>query len=436
MKASLRPAIGFLVVLATVGAIVLLVTRSSPQPPRTTKPAGAELASNHPSEAVLANPSLRTTPTKTSGPRQIPQQQANSTNAPLISRLLDTSLALKARRQAARELARIGSDEAISALTNALAQGPPYLKAAIAEALAESPHPAAKDLVLGVLNGSDETAARGAIRGLGLRGDAASAQVLEQTLFDPDKPESLRTEAALAIGDIRQPSAMDTLTRAINELQDDTIAENVLHAVGKRPFTETEGFFRAYLESPSPSPELKAAALESLNSAEGDPSKFLLGYTRDTDPQLRAAAAWALVGADSTQDLAPQLIESIKSEPEAEIRARLYQALANQNTVDTAAVLDLAQKESDPSARLAGLNALAAACRSHPNPELSAYFNQNAVPELTKDALNGGDSQTRLGSVIALRRAGTSEADAALAQIAAQSNDPRVVEATRIRARR
>src|SRR5207248_2865411 len=48
----------------------------------------------------------------------------------LKAKLLSASLPLKDRRQAARSLARIGSDEAISALKLALSDGPPHLKAA------------------------------------------------------------------------------------------------------------------------------------------------------------------------------------------------------------------------------------------------------------------------------------------------------------------
>src|SRR5215204_3030722 len=128
--------------------------------------------------------------------------------ARLIAELNDATLPLKARRQAARSLARLNSDEAIAALKIALRDGPAYLKAAVAEGLGASPHPEAREMLLELVNGQDETTARGALRGLALRADAEAVEVLSNVLFNGQKSDSVRTEAALALGDVDQPGAV------------------------------------------------------------------------------------------------------------------------------------------------------------------------------------------------------------------------------------
>ena len=70
----------------------------------------------------------------------------------------------------------------------------------------------------------------------------------------------------------------------------------------------------------------------------------------------------------------------------------------------------------------------AAACETG-SPELLAYFNQTAVPELRTTAVSGSDLGDRLSSVLALGRAGTPEALQALEEVARTSRDASTVEA-------
>ena len=359
----------------------------------------------------------------------MPAGWTQSTNAALIARLLDDTLPLQDRRQAARDLAAIGSDDAIAALKVALYDGPPYLKAAIGEGLGQSPHPEAWPLLLDLANGADEITARGALRGLALRGETQATDVLAQFLADSDKPESIRTEAALALGDVNRPEALEALTRAATDSPDESVLGSILEGLGKRPFAETEAFFRGYLETPNLSAENKTAALEALGQAQGEVAPFLLQYAADPDPQARAAAAWALASIDSETDLGPALTDLLKKETDPEVRLRLYQALDSQTGSDPGTLLALAQKETDPAARLAGLQTLARACGSDAPPEVLAYFNQTAVPELKNAALTGENSQDRLTAVMALGQAGTAESRDALQQLAASSPDHRVAEA-------
>lgn len=358
-------------------------------------------------------------------------EAADPATAKFIAQLFDESLPLKARRQAARALARLGSAAAMAALKKALAETnyPSYLKAAIAEGFGGSPNPDARGLLNDLINDTDEITARGAVRGLALSGDTDAVNSLGGLLFNEQVPLSVRTEAALALGDMNLPGALDALTRAATEITDENVVENVLDALGKRPFSETEQFFSSYLASEDVPAESKVAAIEALGNAPGNVVPFLLKYLNDPDADMRAAAAWALNTAGDTSDIGPQLMDALKQETDPNVRARIYQALGNQSGADPQAILPLVQSESDPAAQLAGLTYLAGTLQSSPSPEVADFFSQTAVPELKGIALNSDNAQNRLAAVIALEQAGTPTASGALQEIAQQSTDSKVVAA-------
>jgi HEAT repeat protein len=223
------------------------------------------------------------------------QTETEPETARLISLMLDKSLSIQLRRDAARSLGKIGTDEAMSALKSALANdNPPYLKAAIAEGLGESPNPEARDLLHGLLNGKDETTARGAARGLALRGDSDAVDTLGTALFNEQTPLGVRTEAALALGDVNLPGAQDLLTKAISQIQDEDVRESVLDGLGRRPFSDTEQFFRDYLNSADVPPDSKVLAIQAITDAEGDVGPFLSNYLNDANADVRAAAKSAV----------------------------------------------------------------------------------------------------------------------------------------------
>lgn len=353
---------------------------------------------------------------------------SRSTNATLIARLFDASLSLKDRRLAARALAKIGTEEALAALKAALADSPSALKAAIGEALGQCPNPNAVPILQELVNGNDEVAARGAVLGLRRRSDDASADVLGQVLFDTGRPQSVRAAAALALADFNQDAALQTLIRAGTEIQDDTLMQNILAALGKRPFAQTQEFFRNYLETPNLSSDMKVSALEALASNEGQPAPLLLKYAADPDSDVRDAALWALSTSETQTAFGPQLLDLLSQEKDASVRARLYEALENQQSFDLASVLAQVQKETAPDTRLAGLALLSKSCGSAASPDLLNYFNQTAVPELKNIALSGEDAQDRLNAATALGQAGTPDALAALQEIASHSGDGKVVQ--------
>jgi HEAT repeat protein len=350
----------------------------------------------------------------------------------LMAILLDPSQTLKLRRQAAWQLAKVDSAEALAALRQALPGASPQLRATIAEALGGSGHPGAKALLESLVGNEDERVIRGAIRGLADVGDEGSVKLLAGVLRDGHRSGDVRVEAALALGEIHTPAAYAALRSAITT-EDQDIARAVLSGLGRRPFDETEGFFRSYLESENLDGEMRGAALEALADASGNPAPFLSGFLQDQEPEVRAAAAWAIANLESPGDVSGQLAAQLLKEPESEVRTRLYQALENQQNVDVASLFGTVLADSDMTSQLAGFKLLAGQLQAEADPSLRIQFDEVVVPKLRDLALTGTDLHVQLNSIIALRAAKTQEAISALQSIAAQSQDWRVVQAARTR---
>lgn len=348
----------------------------------------------------------------------------------LLARLTDANVDLRTRCQAGRMLARLGSSSALAAVKQALITGAPSLRAAIAEGLGESPLPEARQLLLTLVNDPDERVAQGAVRGWALAGDTEAADALTTLVYSDDHTEGVRTEAALALGElVNQPQAYAALTNAAWQLRDDTLAPAVLEGLGRRSVNETEEFFRQYLARPDLPGSLRSAAVEALGQAQGDSSPLLLEFLGDADPEVRAGAAWALSATLESGRATELLLTHLSSEPDPAVRSRLYQALGNQEAFDAAAVIPVVQQETRPDVRLSGLDFLGQACRDNPSPAVLEFFDTVALPELKTIALQAEDAHSRLAAVIALRRASTAGATAALADIAMLSTDPKVAEA-------
>lgn len=213
----------------------------------------------------------------------------------LTALLLDKNTPLQVRRQSARGLATIGTEQAIAALRSGLSNNlPPLAKVAIAESLGPVSNPETTALLHELVNGKDEAVARGAARGLATRNDADAATTLGTVLFNEQTPISVRTEAALALGDVNLPAAQDFLTRAISQIQDEDVVESALDGMGRRPFSDTEEFFRNYLNSPDVSAANKVLAIEAVQDADGNVAPFLARYLNDPNAEVRAAAKDAL----------------------------------------------------------------------------------------------------------------------------------------------
>ena len=266
---------------------------------------------------------------------------------------------------------------------------------------------------------------KAAVQALAELGSSEAVAALAELLNDLLQSVDLRSEAATGLGGINGPEAMHALAQAATTVGDEHVVTQVLSAIGRRDFSETQAFFRQYLGSGVPS-DLRVAAVESLAQAKGDPVAFLAGYISDPDANVRASAAWAISATEATGRAGPQLIASLQGEQDPEVRWRIYQALANQESFDTSAALVLVQRETDPAARIAGMDLLGSSLRDNPTPAVQKFFDQTAAPALKNTALTGEDNSQRIAAVMALFHASTPAAMSALQELAQQATDPRV----------
>jgi HEAT repeat protein len=306
-----------------------------------------------------------------------------------------------------------------------LTSGSEELRAAIAEGLGECVSPECTAMLLGLLNDPSQAVIRAAIRGLAQLGTPEATAALAKLLNDPLRSSDLRSSAASGLGDISGPGAMQVLAQAALTIGDEDIVTQVLDAIGGRDISETQPFFQQYMGS-AVSSDLRVAAIESVWQAKGDPTAFLAGYLTDPDAEVRASAAWAMSATDATGNAGTQLLGTLQGEQDPGVRRRLYQALENQDSFDPGTALALVQRESDTEARIAGMDLLASSLQNNATPAVQSFFDQTATPFLKNAALTGESTPERMGAVLALYRANTPAAIAALQEVAQQATDPRV----------
>ena len=257
-----------------------------------------------------------------------------------------------------------------------------------------------------------------------------AVQILNGLLRNGDKSETLRAEAALSLGAITNlPGAYLALTNAVWQTSNPELAKAILEGLGSRSLDETRDFFQTYLNTPGLATELRVAAVEAMGNAPGDAAALLLRYASDADAEVRAEAVWALSSSGTTGKSGDRLLQLLQNETEPEVRQRLYQALANQEHYDVAAVMQMVQQESQMDVRVAGLDLLARTCQEKPSAELLAFFEQTGVPTLKETAIKGRSSYERMLAVTALQQLGTPQGQNALAEIARRSTDLQVIEA-------
>lgn len=348
-----------------------------------------------------------------------------------LERFLDESVDLKERRIHAYRLARVGSPECIAALLKVLGTAPPEHRAFMAQLIGSTGSPAAREWLLPLLDDPDERVVRAAIRGLGVIGGDEATERISAFLQDAEQPEAVRIEAALGLGTIGTPAAGDALVRALGGASSEDLAIPILDGLGRFDFPLVEATFNQLITHPETPKTLKVAALEALANSSADALPYLLnGAEHAADPELRAAAAWAISAQPEAPDCGSELIRLTGNEPEPEVRRRLYEAMLPQASVRADALLSRVQAEDDLAARVAGFNAVGAALRREPASGSAEIFNRDIAPELVRIAIEPNSLNLQMRAVFALRRAGTPAAREALARIVDHA-PPQVATAAR-----
>jgi HEAT repeat protein len=270
-----------------------------------------------------------------------------------------------------------------------------------------------------------------AVRGLIEIGGDSSVDTLAEIVHRASMPESLRLEAALGLGLIGSPRAGQALLAAFCEFPAPATQAQLLNSLGHFPFPQIESFWRQFLEAPDTPPELRAAAAEALANSSPEAVPFLQTMAgSDRDANVREMAAWALSAHGPDGALGPTLAAMTRTEPEPDVRRRLYEALPAQAENPAGTLLPLIQSETDAAARVAGFNAIGDAVRRGQSSALATQFETQIVPELTRIALAPGSLNVRMRAVFALRRASTPLALQALADIST-TQTPQIAQAAK-----
>jgi len=282
---------------------------------------------------------------------------------------------------------------------------------------------------LALVEGGSEREARSGIQALAVIGGEANTARLASILQDDKWPQNLRLQAALDLGHIGTPQARDILIGAFEQFDDPDIQSQLLDSLGRFPFPQIEETWKEFLSSPDTPDELRVAAADALSNSTEESLPFLMSLaSSDRDPEVREMAAWAISVAGMDGPLGPELRDLALTEPDTDVRRRLYEAIMRQAENPAQTLLPQIREESDIAARIAGLNAVASSLGPESPPEVTGEFDSRFVPELTKVALSDTSLNLRMRSVFALRRAGTPAARQALSTIA-QTPNPEVAQA-------
>lgn len=274
------------------------------------------------------------------------------------------------------------------------------------------------EAALALLNAGNEQIMLTAIRGLAVIGGDANTDRLGTMANDPNLPQSQRLAAALGLGIIGTPAAADYLVAAFPTFSGRDVHAQLLDSLGHFRFPEIEETWREFMGAPDTPAALRSAAVEALANSSLEAAPFLLEMAQsDRDTDVREMAAWAISSHGPDGVLGTQLAELARSEPEADVRRRLYEAMLSRAENPAETLLPVIQSETDIAARVAGFNAAGDAIRRNPSSTLKGVFDAQMVPELTQIALAPGSLNIRMRAVFALRRANIPAAVAALTQI-------------------
>jgi HEAT repeat protein len=352
----------------------------------------------------------------------------------LIKRLRDRTASLAERRVAAWQLARHDDPEALAALEETLADGLPDIKATIAEALGYFGHPEALRLLSQTLAGDDPVAARGALRGLPGVEDPEALDLLSAVLSEASRPLSLRSEAALALGEVKSSVSRELLVDTLLTIgpEDVEVLEAILEALGTWPFEEVEGLFVGILDRSQTPTGIRVAALEGLSGSSSGATPILMrALEYDPDPEIRSTAALALADLADPDDVISDLLALLEREHVVEVRQNIYEAIAAQERVDVSHLISAALKESNMEARIAGFDTAAFLLEGSGSKQARRDFDERVVPELLEVALYSPRADRRLDAVMALGIAGSAAARQAL-HVAITSEYPDVARAARM----
>ena len=334
--------------------------------------------------------------------------------------LRDWRCPIDERAAAARALAALATDDAVTTLASALDDSAWTLRARIAESLGLADHPQAHELASALVDDADEKVACAAVRTLAWRPGDEAVVILTRLLGDDRRSLRVRCTAARALARAGGRATCEALADAIDTTRHDELRDAALAALSTRPLRVTHDLFTWLLARTHGARRIQI--LETLGDTSGDVACVAAPYLADDIPEIREAAAVAIADAACAGEAGEALVAALAREPETAVRFALYHALANQVRFEVGPVVRRTVAEQSPDLRLAGCAALAVEVARRPAE--AAGFDADVVPVLLMGALDEAQPDRALKAVAVLKVAMTAGARRALRAIAAAAREP------------
>lgn len=277
-------------------------------------------------------------------------------------------------------------------------------------------------LLRAALNDSDQEIRRAALRGLG-RTETAEAESILMTYAKDGVAIEESTEAALVLGQMKNPAVTEKLQGLLGQARDPVLREHLVDGLAGRPWEQTQAFFSGHFRNPDVPLEEKQNALAMLGLRDTAPAEFLTQALGDAQEEIRAGAYQGLAWRSDTAQ-AGKIRQSLARETDPGVRSLAYEAWGNQQDGQRNEILADYRRETDAEVKLRALKAWARIYgqnSSSPDPFLA-----EAVTYLEKVAMTDRDPGERREALLALQATRSQLAREALQRIATNNSLARV----------
>lgn len=278
-----------------------------------------------------------------------------------------------------------------------------------------------------LLQDPDQETRRAALRGLG-RTETPEAESLLVGYAKDGVAIEESTEAALVLGQMKNPEVTGKLQGLLGQSRDPVLREHLVDALAGRPWEQTQAFFSGQLRNPNVPVEEKQNALAMLGLRDTAPAEILTRALGDTRDEVRAGAYQGLAWRNETSE-SPKIRIALARETDAGMRSLGYDAWGNQIDAKGGEILEEYRKEYVSEVRLRGLKAWARAYAR--NPEANDPFLGEAVSTLEQVAMNDRDPGERREALNALQATRSQEGLNALQRIAEKNSNQGIRELAR-----
>ncbi len=154
--------------------------------------------------------------------------------------------------------------------------------------------PQAVDRLIALIGHSDMDVARTAARMLRRMGRASTAtNPAAQILRDPNRSVSSRSSAAMGLGELRHPGAVEPLGHALKNDNEEIVRMHAAYALGELCLGQAADALVVGIREDS-SPLVRGAAVHALGNLWITSSQGLEEAILDSDAGVRVEAAWAI----------------------------------------------------------------------------------------------------------------------------------------------